>query len=380
MMRMGRTLAVALTVGVLALAGCGGDDDDSSGGGGGGGGGGGDDAAMQVGFVYVSPLPGSAWSRSWDNARKDLESEFGAETTVVQPIPENPDVVSTLQDLIRKGNKLIFATAFGYQPFVAQVAKANPDVNFVVVGPWVQEEERPANVSSVYGNLWEVRYLTGIVAASMSKAKELGFVSAFSIPSVVAGINGFQQGAESVDPDIRTRVVLTSNWYNPPQSTQAAETLAGQGADVIAKHEDSVGPLLGAKSADVLGIGSESDTSTQVGETYLTGSVYDWNAYAREKYQQTEDGNFTNDELNGGLKDGLVKLGPISDAVPEKVRAKLKEAQQQIESGELAVFKGPLKDNTGKQRLPSGQEWVEPADVYENMTFFLDGIVGKVQE
>lgn len=375
MTRLGRALGLALTIGLLALAGCGGDDDS-----GGGGGGGSGDEALKVGFVYVSPLPGSAWSRSWDNARKALEQKFGAETTVVQPIPENPDVVATFQDLIRKGNKLIFATAFGYQPFVAQVAKQNPDVNFVAIGPWAQKEERPKNVSSVYGNLWEIRYLTGIVAASMSKSKELGFVSAFSIPSVVAGINGFQQGAESVDPDIKTRVVLTSNWYNPPQATQAAETLAKGGADVIAKHEDSIGPLLGAKSAGVLGIGSEADTSEQVGETYITGSVYDWTPYAEEKYRETEDGSFSNDEVNGGLKDGLVKLGPFSDAVPEDVRKKVEQAQQQIESGELVVFKGPLKDNTGKERLPAGQEWVEPADVYENMTFFVDGIVGKVQE
>jgi basic membrane protein A and related proteins len=369
-----RILALALAFAVLAAAGCGDDDDD------GGSGGGGGAQGMKVGFVYVSPLPGSAWSRAWDVARQDLEQKFDAQTTVVQPIPENPEVVSTFQDLIRKGNKLIFATAFGYQPFVAQVAQQNPDVNFVVVGPWAQQEALPKNVSSVYGNLWEVRYLTGIVAASMSKSKELGFVSAFSIPSVVAGINGFQQGAESVAPDIKTRVVLTSNWYNPPQSTQAAETLAKGGADVIAKHEDSIGPLQGAKAAGVYGIGSEADTSDQAPEAYLTGSVYDWNSYAEEKYKQTEDGNFTNDEVNGSLKDGLVKLGPFHEDVPDDVRQRVNEAEEKIKSGELVVFKGPIRDNTGKQQLPAGKEWVEPADVYEHMTFFVDGIVGKIQK
>ena len=170
-----RMLPLALAFVLLAVAGCGDDADE----GGGSAGDGGGAKGMQVGFVYVSPLPGSAWSRSWDVARQDLEKKFDAQTTVVQPIPENPEVVSTFQDLIRKGNKLIFATAFGYQPFVAQVAEQNPDVNFVVVGPWVQKQPLPKNVSSVYGNLWEIRYLTGIVAASMSKSKELGFVSVF---------------------------------------------------------------------------------------------------------------------------------------------------------------------------------------------------------
>jgi basic membrane protein A and related proteins len=379
MTRFGRAVAAALLAGLLALgAGCGSSDDNGS-----------TTPAstssaaksgLNVGFVYVSPLPGSAWSKAWDETRMDLEKKFGAKTTVVQPIAENPDVVGTFQDLIRKGNKLIFATAFGYQPFVAQVAKQNPKVDFVVTGPWVQKEPRPANVSSVYANLWEVRYLTGIVAASMSKSKTLGFVSAFSIPSVVAGINGFEQGAKSVDPNIKTRVVLTSNWYNPPQSTQAAETLAKSGADVIAKHEDSVGPLLGAKAAGVWGIGSEADTSAQTPQTYLTGSVYDWHTYAERKYQEAKAGNFSNDEVNGDLKTGLVRLGPLNDKVPADVKTKVEEAQKKIESGELIVFTGPIKSNTGQTVLPSGKEWATPADVYKNMSFFVDGVIGKIQK
>jgi basic membrane protein A and related proteins len=380
MKRLGsmRSLLAAAVMGALLLAGCGGDDDDGA-------------AStapastqaaksgMKVGFVYVSPLPGSAWSRAWDEARASLEEKYGAQTTVVQPIAETPDVVGTFQDLIRKGNKLIFATAFGYQPFIAQVAAQNPDVNFIAIGPWVQKE-KPKNVASVYANLWEARYLTGIVAASMSKTKTLGFVSAFSIPSVVAGINGFEQGARSVDPSVKTRVVLTSSWYDPPKSTQAAETLAKNGADVIAQHEDSIGPLLGAKAAKVWGIGSEADTSAQAAGTYLTGTVYDWTAYAAKKYEETEKGSFVGDETNGDLKSGMVKLGPIADDVPEDVRDKVEEAQAQLEAGELAVFKGPLKSNTGETKLPAGKEWTTPADVYANMTFFVEGVIGRIQK
>jgi basic membrane protein A and related proteins len=383
MTRFLRGLCLATMVAALVAAtGCGSSDDDksSSASSGTGSSSTAKKEGLKVGFVYVSPIPGSAWSTAWDVTRKDLEKKFGAKTTIVQPIPENTEVVGTFNDLIRKGNKLIFATAFGYQPFVAQVAKQNPDVYFVVTGPWAQKEDRPPNVSSVYANLWEVRYLTGMIAASMSKTKTLGFVSAFSIPSVVAGINGFEQGVKSVDPAIKTKVVLTSNWYNPPQSTQAAETLAKSGADVIAKHEDSVGPLLGAKAAGAWGIGSEADTSAQTPDTYLTGSVYDWSKYGEKKYQQAVKGNFTNEEVNGDLKSGMVKLGPINDKVPADVKAKVEKAQKQIEDGSLVVFKGPLKANTGETKLPAGKQWKSPADVYTNMTFFVDGIQGKIQK
>ncbi|MFL5818796.1 MAG: BMP family ABC transporter substrate-binding protein [Conexibacter sp.] len=372
-----RSLCAIAGVGALLLTGCGdsGKSDTS-----GSAGTSGDKAGLKVGFVYVSPLPGSAWSKSWDDTRVVLEKKLGAQTTVVQPIAENPDVVSTLQDLIRKGNKLIFATAFGYQPFVLQVAKENPDVNFVVIGPWVQEAERPANVASVSGDLWDARYLTGIVAASMSRTKTLGFVSAFSIPAVVSGIDGFQLGAQSVDPTIKTKVIFTSSWYNPPKATQAAETLAKSGADVIAKHEDSIGPLLGAQSAGVFGIGSESDTSAQTPDTYLTGSIWDWTKYATEKYEQTQDGTFANDEFDGNLKDGLVTLAPISDKVPADVRAKVEQARKDIISGKLVIFKGPLKSNTGEVMVPAGQELKTSAAINKGVTALVDGVIGQVQK
>jgi len=343
---------------------------ESSGGGGG----------MKVGFVYVSPLPGSAWSLAWDETRKMLEQEDGAETTVVQPIEENSEVVSVLQGLIREGNELIFATAIGYQPYVEQVAEENPDVDFVVTGPWLQETELPPNVSAVYANLWEVRYLSGMVAGAMTKSNTLGFVSAFSVSSVVAGINGFELGAKAVNPDAKTKVVFTGAWYNPPQNTQAAETLAKSGADVIAKHQDDTGAIIGAEQSGAFAIGSEANTSSQNPEAFLTGSVYNWKDYAQEKYEQAEKGTFKNDEVNGDLASGMVSLAPLNSSVPASVKKEVEKAEKEMKAGKLFVFEGPLKSNTGEEVLKAGEAWKEPGEVYENSEFLVEGIEGKIQE
>jgi basic membrane protein A len=214
----------------------------------------------------------------------------------------------------------------------------------------------------------------------VSKKKALGFVSAHSLPSVISGINGFELGAQTVDPSIKTKVVLTNSWYDPPTSTQAAETLASSGDDVIAKHMDDIGACLGAKAANVWCIGSEADTSSQTPSTYLTGSVYDWNKYSEQKYQQVVHGNFTNDEFDGDLADGLISLGPINKIVPASAKSRVAAAEAQLKSGKLIVYKGPLYSNTGKLMLPAGQEWAKPADVYTHMTFYVKGVIGTVQK
>ena len=132
-------------------------------------------------------------------------------------------MVSTFQDLIRNGSKLIFATASGTSPsWPRWLSRTLTSTSWWWDPGFRSRTARrtsPASTATCGGPLPDWNR-----GRSLSKSKELGFVSAFSIPSVVAGINGFQQGAESVDPDIKTRVVLTSNWYNPPQSTQAAKT------------------------------------------------------------------------------------------------------------------------------------------------------------
>ncbi|HVX34164.1 MAG TPA: BMP family ABC transporter substrate-binding protein [Solirubrobacterales bacterium] len=387
-----RLFALCFLIAALAVivAGCGGSSSSSSSGGeateapsseeGSGAESTGKGGGMKVGFVYVSPLPGSAWSEAWDATRKGLEKKFGAETTVVQPIEENTEVVGVLQGLIREGNELIFATALGYQPYVEQVAEENPEVDFVVTGPWLQETELPPNVSAVYANLWEVRYLSGMVAGAMTKSNTLGFVSAFSVSSVVAGINGFELGAKATNPEAKTKVVFTSAWYNPPQNTQAAETLAKSGADVIAKHQDDTGAIIGAEQSGAWAIGSEYDTSSQNPKAFLTGSVYDWEPYAIEKYEQAEKGTFKNDEVNGDLKSGMVELAPLNSAVPASVKKEVEKAEAEMKAGKRFVFEGPLKSNTGEEVLKAGEAWKTPAEVYEHSEFLVEGIEGKIQE
>lgn len=238
----------------------------------------------------------------------------------------------------------------------------------------------PAELAAVYGNLWEVRYLSGMVAGAMTKTDTLGFVSAFSVSSVVAGINGFELGAKATNPQAKTKVVFTSAWYNPPQNTQAGETLVKSGADVIAKHQDDTGAIIGAEQSGAYAIGSEFDTSSQNPKAYLTGSAYNWEKYAQEKYEQAEKGTLTNDEVNGDLKSGMVELSPLNSAIPASVKKEVEKAEVELKSGNLNMFTGPLKSNTGEEVLKAGEEWKTPGEVYENSEFLVEGIEGKIQE
>lgn len=332
---------------------------------------------FKTAFVYVSPLQGSLWTQAWDKARQKLEDD-GANTSTVEPIPETADSVGVFKDLISKGNKLIFATAFGYQPFVAEVAKDNPDVKFVVIGPWVQKSARPDNVTAVASDNWIARYALGRLAAKQSKTKTLGFVAANPIPTVIASINAFELGAQSVDPSIRTRAVFTGTWYDPARATQAAQGLADNGADVIAQYEDSTGTLLGAEKAEVWGIGSEADASELAPKAYLSGSVNNWDEFAVSVYKAAEGGTFKAADDVATISSGGVELGTVNGEVPADVKADVEKTMSGLGSGSIVPFTGPISSNSGKVMLPRGTSWADSLTVFGKQSFLVEGVIGNI--
>src|SRR3954468_16595309 len=87
---------------------------------------------LQVGFVYVSPIGEAGWSYQHDQGRLAMEKALGDQvrSTVVEGVAEGADSERVMRDLAARGNKLIFATSFGYLEPALRVAAEFPDVAF----------------------------------------------------------------------------------------------------------------------------------------------------------------------------------------------------------------------------------------------------------
>lgn len=179
----------------------------------------------KVAFVYVSPASEEGWSRQHDLARIALEKVYGDKVkfTTVENIPAGADSERVLRDLAQQGNKLIFATSFGYMNSVLKVAKEFPDVKFEHATGY----KTAPNVANYSARFYEARYLAGKLAGAMTKTNVLGYVAAVPIPEVLQGINAYTLGAQSVNPNVEVRVVWTSAWYDPGKESDAAKTLVG---------------------------------------------------------------------------------------------------------------------------------------------------------
>ncbi|HIC87814.1 MAG TPA: BMP family ABC transporter substrate-binding protein, partial [Anaerolineae bacterium] len=328
---------------------------------------------LKIAFVYVAPIGDLGWTWAHDQGRQMVEKELGdqVETAYIENVPEGPDAERVIRDFVQKGYDLIFTTSFGYMDPTITVAQEFPDKWFVHISGYKTAE----NVSTVFGRMYQPRFLSGLVAGKMTKSNVIGYVAAYPIPEVIRGINAFTLGVRTANPKAEVRVVWTNTWFGPPEEKEAAEALLDQGADIIAQHQDTTEPQKAAKDRGVLSIGYDSDMSQFVGDTVLTSPVWNWGVKYVDIAKKVLAGTYQSESYWGGMKDGIVDLAPLSPKVPDDVKALVEEYKQKILSGEWDVFCGPIKGQGGKLAVPSGK-CMSDAEML-SMDWFVDGVVGE---
>src|SRR5690242_18647760 len=194
-------------------------------------------AAYKVAWIYVGPHNDHGWSQAHDQGRLYVQKQLGSKvkTTFKELVPEGPQTCQVIESLVRDGNKLIFATSFGFQNCMVSEAKKHPDVKFEQATGTAQSK----NLAEYFGAGEDGIYLSGMAAGAASKKGVIGYVVPFAIPEVIRHANAFALGAQATHPGVRVKLVWTNSWFDPPKEKKAAESLHSAGADVLGQNVDS---------------------------------------------------------------------------------------------------------------------------------------------
>ena len=329
---------------------------------------------VKIGFMYVSPIGDGGWTYQHELGRKAIQEKYGdkIETSMVESVPESADAERVMRDMIGQGNKLIFATSFGYQDFVQKVAADAKDVKFEHATGY-----KTADNAAVYDTkTFEGAYLAGIVAGAMTKTKTVGVVASVPIPEVVRNINSFVLGAQSVDPSIKAKVVWVNEWFAPPKESEAATSLINGGVDVMYQNTNSPAVLKTAEERGVRAFGKDGDMSAFAPKAHLGSAVIDWTPYYSKVVDDTLAGKWQTGNFWWGVKEGAIDLKKIADDVPQEIKDKVEKARAGLKDGSFAVWTGPIKDNTGKEVLEAGK--VGDDGFLRGINFYVNGIEGQV--
>lgn len=333
-----------------------------------------EDGKLTVGFIYVGPVGDGGWSYAQDQGRQMLEKETGVKTIYAESVSEDAKVKDTMRNMIDQGASVIVAGSFGYMDYVEQVSKEFPDVKFLHCSGY----KSTPNMANFFGRIYQPRYLSGIIAGMKTKTNKIGYVAAFEIPEVVRGINAFTLGVRSVNPDATVHVRWTHTWYDPAKEKEAGLALLNEKCDVIAQHQDTAGPQQAAEESGAWSIGYNSDMQAMAPKAYMTAPIWNWGPYFVEQIKAVQTGTWKTGSYWEGMNAGIVELAPLTKLVPAGAPEKVAAVTEQIKSGKLKVFTGPIKDNSGVEKVPAGTTMSDKEML--SMDWFVEGVVGVLNK
>jgi simple sugar transport system substrate-binding protein len=327
----------------------------------------------KVGFIYIGPPGDHGWTYAHDQARLEIEKELGdqVQTTFVEGVPEGPDAERAIAKLAQTGHKLIFTTSFGYMEPTLKVAKRFPEVKFEHATGYKQAD----NVSTYSARFYEGRYVQGVIAGKVSKSGVIGYIASFPIPEVVRGINAFMLGAHTQNPNIKVKVVWVFSWYDPGKEADAAKVLMDQGADIITQHTDSTAALQAAADRGIHAFGQASDMIQFAPKTQLTAIIDAWGPYYVARTKALLDGSWKSQDTWDGMGAGMVVMAPFTN-MPSDVAALAQKTYDDLRTGKLHAFSGPINDQSGKQVVAAGA--VADDGMLAGMNFYIEGIDGEL--
>ncbi|MFL9961370.1 BMP family ABC transporter substrate-binding protein [Paraburkholderia sediminicola] len=328
-----------------------------------------------IAFVYLGNPGDAGWTYAHEQGVKEVEAKFGdrIKVTRVENVPESADSERVFRDLAAKGNKIVVGSSFGFQDFELKVAKDFPDTVFEHATGY----KKAANFATYDVRTYQSAYLAGLVAGYTTRSNTLGFVGSVPVPEVVRNINAFTMGARSVNPNARVKVVWINSWFDPGREKQAAETLIGQGADVLIQNTDSTATMQTAEQKKVHAFGWDSDMKKFGPNAQLGACVSNWGVYYSHLVEQVMSNTWNNTPVWWGLKENAIDLANINtSAVSPAAQKALGQKRDDIVSGRFNPFAGPIADQSGAMRVAAGKS-LSDAELLR-LNWFVQGVDGSL--
>ena len=310
-------------------------------------------AKVKVGFITLHD-ENSTYDKNFIDAAKEacanLSLVENEDYFIKTNVGETEQCAEVAADLVDAGCNIIFADSFGHEPYMIEVAKANPEVQFCHSTGTRAHTEGLDNYHNAFASIYEGRYLAGIAAGmklnEMIEAGEftaeeakMGYVGAFTYAEVVSGYTSFYLGAKSVCPTVTMDVTFTGSWYDETLEKEGAEKLIQGGCKLISQHADSLGAPTACENAGIPNVSYNGSTKEAAPNTYIISSRINWAPYYEYAIQCVIDGKAIDADWTGTLATGSVVLTELNTDVAAAGTAEaIEAATAKLENGEIHVF------------------------------------------
>lgn len=325
----------------------------------------------KVGVILNGTVDDHSWGESHYNGLEISAKELNLNVIYKENILEDESSMEMMEELIADGCKIIICNSFGFGTWELECAKKHPEVYFFHA-TGVEELD---NLATYFGRIYQMRYLSGIVAGMQTETNEIGYVAALPIAEVNRGINAFTLGVRLVNPQATVYVKWSDSWTGEEENARATtELIEEHHIDVLAMHTDAMSPLEIADENGIWTIGYNVDNSDRFPDTYLTAPVWNWECFYEPRILECLQGKFQGIHYWEGVETGIVDLAPLTKNVKPQIAEKVEEERSRLMSGMFDVFYGPIMDNEGNMRVKEGRSMTDAA-MLNDFFWYVEGVV-----
>lgn len=332
-----------------------------------------DCSKIKIGEITSLVVNDDGWCQATHESLKESMKELGIpdeNLKVIENVAEDQvSVTNAYNALVSEGVNLIIGASSGYATFLSDLAAQNPDI---VVA---QQGDKTPNLIGYQIRNYEGMFLAGYACALMSKSDTLGFAASMSEASVRSAINGYALGAKYANPNAKVQLVWANSWYDVDIETQSAKTLINKGIKYMGMESSSPAIPQTCESNGAYCIGYNVDKQALAPKSVLFSYIWNFAPIFTDIITSVANGTSNSDTYyyKGG---DCAKISDFNqDLVPKDVQDKVLQAKADIASGKINIYGGELKDNQGKELVPSGQTMSD--DQINNQEFLVDNVIGS---
>lgn len=324
---------------------------------------------LKVSFVYDKSPSVSDWNYGHELGRKYLEERFSSqiETEAVENVSLDKNADMVLEDLISCGSNIIFTTSSQLIQPSLKAAVEHPEVKILNCSLNSMHQY----IRTYYARMYEGKFLTGVIAGSLTENNRIGYVADYPIYGITANINAFALGAKFVNP--RAKVYLE---WSTLKDHDVYKTFWEQQISYVS-NQDMITPQNASRQFGLYNINNDEITN-------LVMPVWNWGVFYEKLLQSILSGSWKKeDDTEGtkalnywwGMSAGVIDI-ICSQILPTSTIQLVDLLKQLICSGELDPFDGEIVAQDGTVKSKAGVR-MQPDEIVK-MDWLVDNVIGFI--
>ncbi len=324
---------------------------------------------LKVSFVYDKSPSNSDWNYGHELGRKYIQDRFPneIETEAIENVSPDENAANVLEDLIDFGSDIIFTTTSQLiRPSLVAAVK-HPETKILNCSLNTTHQY----IRTYYARMYEGKFLTGVIAGSLTENNRIGYVADYPIYGITANINAFALGAKFVNP--RAKVYLE---WSTMKDHDIYKTFWEQQVSYVS-NQDMITPQNASRQFGLYHIDNDVITN-------LVMPVWNWGVFYEKLLQSIMSGSWKKEDAKEGAKAlnywwgmsaGVIDI-ICSQNLPASTRQLVGLLKQLICKGELTPFDGEIIAQDGIVKSKSGER-MSPEEIV-TMDWLVDNVIGII--